>query len=501
MPIRLRLALWYGALFAVILLAVALVSYAVHARGHYDDVDRTLVNSAGHTVAMASSAADPSVLLDESSGLGVSIQLYNAQGQRTAPASDPGDLPRVDPVAVLGQPAGPAYDVVAGLLPSLMPDMPVPPAGAFGLFETPAERWRVYILPLAHTGPTTGYVAALMPLGYLDTAIARYRLLLLGLGMSGMLAALAGSWLLARRALRPVADLTSTAEAITHARRAHERVPVPPQHDELGRLATTFNAMLDSLDEAHRAQERFVSDASHELRAPLTAIQGNIELLRRQPGMSEADRDEALGEIEREATRLGRLVADLLALAHADAGIAIVQRQVDLDVVVLDAFRTARPLAQRQELSLDPFEPIQVCGDADRLKQLVLILLDNAIKYTPVGGSVTLGLASADTNAIITVADSGVGIASADLPHVFERFYRADPARGRDPGGTGLGLPIAQWIVTQHGGAIDLHSIPDQGTTATIRLPLPGTHNQPLPPDLQAALNSPSISPQPPVPE
>jgi signal transduction histidine kinase len=279
-----------------------------------------------------------------------------------------------------------------------------------------------------------------------------------------------------------VADLTATAEAIAHVRRARERVPVPPQQDELGRLATTFNAMLDSLDEAHRAQERFVSDASHELRAPLTAIQGNIELLRRQRGMSDADRDEALGEIERESMRLGRLVADLLALARADAGIAVIQRVVDMDAVILDAFRTARPLAHRQELRLDPFEPIQVCGDADRLTQLVLILLDNAIKYTPSGGSVTLGLASADAQAVITVADTGVGIAPADLPHVFERFYRADPARGRDPGGTGLGLPIAQWIATQHGGAIDLQSTPDQGTTVTVRLPLADTQQRAIAP-------------------
>ena len=147
---------------------------------------------------------------------------------------------------------------------------------------------------------------------------------------------------------------------------------------------------------------------------------------------------------------------------------------LDLDEVVLDAYREARQLSQGQTLTLDPFETIQVIGDEDRLKQLVLILLDNALKYTPANGHVTLGLQRQETGSKITVRDTGVGIPPEDLPHVFERFYRADPARGRDPGGTGLGLPIARWIVEQHGGKITLESQSGQGTTATVYLPLPG---------------------------
>ena len=168
--------------------------------------------------------------------------------------------------------------------------------------------------------------------------------------------------------------------------------------------------------------------------------------------MPAADRDEALDEAEREAGRLTRLVADLLALARADAGVTLQRRLVALDEVVLDAFRTARQLARGKELVLDPFEPAQVVGDEDRLKQLLLILLDNALKYTPAGGRVTLGLRHLPTAAELLVRDTGVGIGGEDLPHVFERFYRADPARNRDSGGTGLGLPIARWIAQQHGG-------------------------------------------------
>jgi signal transduction histidine kinase len=264
--------------------------------------------------------------------------------------------------------------------------------------------------------------------------------------------------------------MTSTASTIAHSRDLSHRIATPPHHDELGRLANIFNDMLTSIEAAYVAQQRFVGDASHELRAPLTAIQGNLELIRRHPEMPPADRDEALAEAEREAVRLTRLVADLLALARADAGVTLRHEIVDLDAVVLDVFQTARQLAHGQELRLDPFEPVQVVGDADRLKQLLLILLDNALKYTPSGGRVTMGLRQCVAGSEITVQDTGVGIAAADLSRVFERFYRADPARNRDAGGTGLGLAIARWIVEQHRGAIQIDSALEQGTIVTVSL-------------------------------
>jgi two-component system, OmpR family, sensor kinase len=195
-------------------------------------------------------------------------------------------------------------------------------------------------------------------------------------------------------------------------------------------------------------------------------------LLRRQKVMPETEREEALTDIEREANRLTRLVADLLALARADAGISLKHCPVDLDAAVLDAFRSARQLAEGQTLVLDPFEPVRVEGDEDHLKQLLLILLDNALKYTPPNGHITVGLQCHNDRAEIRVQDTGVGIPAQDLPHVFERFYRADPVRSRDPGGTGLGLSIAQWIVRQHKGEIILESQPGQGTTVLVRIPL-----------------------------
>jgi signal transduction histidine kinase len=230
--------------------------------------------------------------------------------------------------------------------------------------------------------------------------------------------------------------------------------------------------MLGSLESAYRFQQRFVADASHELRAPLTAIQANLELLQRHPEMSESERNEALAEAARESTRLTRLVADLLALARADAGLPLRRARVDLDAIVLEECGDVRQLAQGQTLTLDPFEPVQIWGDEDRLHQLLLILLDNALKYTPPTGGVTVGLCQAGEGVELSVRDTGVGIAAADLPHVFERFYRADPARGRDPGGTGLGLAIADWIVRQHAGEIGVTSDLGKGTTVTVHLPL-----------------------------
>ncbi|MEN9936419.1 MAG: hypothetical protein RLZZ387_2998 [Chloroflexota bacterium] len=470
MSIRLRLALWYSALFAAILLLVSLLTYALHTRGHYDDRDRLLVTSAAHAATGVTSAADELHFGSGGAAVEVVLQLFDSDGtlRETSTTSEGG--PHINPRAVLANPAGPAFDTLAGLAPG-MGDLEMIPGGAFGLAIGRDERWRVYVLPIGAGSPHVGYVAALTPLGRLDASIVAFRASLLAISLLGLAAALAGGWAIAGQALWPLDRMTRTASTIAQARDISHRVEAPPTRDELGRLAETFNTMLASLEESSRAQQRFVADASHELRAPLTAIQGNLEILERQPEMLAAERVEVLGEVKREATRLARLVADLLALARADAGTGIRHAMVDLDAVVLETFQAARPLAHGQTLILDPFEPAQVLGDEDRLRQLVLILLDNAIKYTPPEGRVTLGLSIHEGRVEVVVCDTGVGIPPDDLPHVFERFYRADPARGRDPGGTGLGLPIAHWIVEQHGGTIHLQSAPGAGTSVTVRLP------------------------------
>jgi signal transduction histidine kinase len=483
MSIRLRLGLWYGSLFATILLVVTVFSYAVHARGHYDDIDRALITTAAHAADEAQiSPAAMARLMAGSGGFQVILRLYGADGRLIQASAGAEDAPLVDPRVVQAHPAGPAFDPLAGIAPPIAE--PSPPAGGiFGIVDAPDQRWRIFVVPLNRQGSVSsvgGYIEALTPLGAMDSSMAVFRFLLLGLSVFGLTVALAGSWLIAGSALRPVDRMTEAADGIARSRDLSRRIETPHHQDEVGRLARTFNTMLASIESASASQQRFVSDASHELRAPLTAIQANLELLQRHPEMLEADRDEALSEAARESARLSRLVADLLALARADAGVPLKRARVDLDSIVLDTVATARTLARGQQVTLDAFEPVQVHGDEDRLKQMFLILLDNALKYTPAGGTVAIGLHLAPheaghTDAVeLTVRDTGVGIPESDLPHVFERFYRADPARSRDPGGTGLGLPIAKWIAQQHGGRIDIASRPREGTTVTVWVPCAG---------------------------
>lgn len=470
MSLRLRLALWFGALTAVVVLLIGTSTYAIHSRAHYDDLDQMLVAAAQHAdsenVGTLSNAELEQALAVPLSPE-ISTRLYgpgNLLGQSPNAAS----APELNPSAVLGSPSGPAFGPFVGLAPAFGSVNAGP--GAFGIArDASGQRWRIYVMPLATTGR---YLEVAAPLGRIDASVARLAWLLVGFGALGSVAAFAAAWLLAGRALRPIRSLTATAGDIARSRSFSKRVPLTSVEDELRRLGLTFNEMLQSLEIAYQSQQRFVSDASHELRAPLTAIQANLELLEQHPNMPEADRREAVNEAGREATRLGRLVAELLALARADAGVDLRARPVDLDRVALEAVQEARHLADGPRIEIEKLEPARLSGDPDRLKELLLILLDNAVKYTPKQGLITLRLERNDGQARVAVHDTGIGIRADDLPHVFERFYRADPARSSDPGGSGLGLAIARWIAERHGGSIAIVSEPGKGTEATISLPL-----------------------------
>ncbi|WP_189005409.1 sensor histidine kinase [Deinococcus roseus] len=228
------------------------------------------------------------------------------------------------------------------------------------------------------------------------------------------------------------------------------------------------------LRELMDAQKRFIADAAHELRTPLTAIQGNLDIFLRYPNIPEDEKMDILTEVQREASRLGRLVNDMLQLARGDAGAALREEEVQLDQVMTEMWKDISRVVPFHHLILTEVEPVQVVGDHDRLKQLVLILLENALKYTPEGGTVTGSLKRKGHHVELRIADTGYGISEEDLPRVFERFYRADRSRqrGEDPGGTGLGLPIAKWIVEGHKGKIWLESELGAGTVAVVQLPL-----------------------------
>ncbi|HEV2073903.1 MAG TPA: ATP-binding protein [Thermomicrobiales bacterium] len=321
-----------------------------------------------------------------------------------------------------------------------------------------------------------------------NRVVARLNQVLLATGLAGVVVATFGGWMLAGRALAPVNRIITSADDIAKGKgevSLSRRLDVPQTGDEIAQLAETFNDMLDRIEEAFAAQHRFVGDASHELRTPLTAIKGNIDVLRRQiasgRGMDPADTSEALADVSRETDRMGRLVDDLLSLARTDAegfGSIVNLDAVSLDTLAREAIRTAEVLVNGQELVLNAPVPVMIHGDGDRLVQVMLILLDNALRHTPPGGRVTLSISTAIdphdhvTCACIDVEDTGKGIPAEHLPHLFERFYRAEGSRSRLDGGTGLGLSIALSIVRSHQGWIDVESAPGHGTHVTVWLPM-----------------------------
>lgn len=469
MSLRLRLALWYGAMTAAVVLLIGLSTYALHSRAHYDDLDQMLIDSAHHAVSEQVGSL-PVAELDASLAVPASPEISTRilQGSDVVGASpNAADAPMLDPSRIMRQPSAPAYGPLVALAPPLDSINAAP--GAFGLVSDSAgERWRVYVMPLTDSGR---YLEVAAPLGHLDQSVSNFAWLLVALGVTGCGAAFLAAWLLAGHTLRPIRDVTATATAIARSRNFSERVPLTSREDELKRMASTFNEMLQSLQVAYQGQQRFVADASHELRAPLTGIQANLELMQRRPAMNEADRRVALREASEEASRLGRLVAELLELARADAGVVFRSETVELDRVAADAVNEARHVAGKRRLEIEKLDAVTVRGDTDRLKELLLILLDNAVKYTDAHGRIGVRLQRVGGCVEIHVIDNGMGIGTAELAHVFERFYRADPARSRDPGGTGLGLSIARWIVERHGGTIEMTSRPGQGTRATVRLP------------------------------
>ena len=472
MSLRLRLGLGYGALTSLAVAVVCAYGYAVHSRTHYDELDAVLVSTADHVAeefAAAPTRQEQSRVLEASRALGTETWVVGTDGAVLQQAPTRGALPQIVPTGLLGTRQPPPYPWLGNFAPALHGMAPAGVSTLAVIRDGSRARFRIYLLPL---GDGLRYVVASRPLHHIDTAVAGFGRFMALMAILGSMATSLVGWLLARQALRPLAALAGTARTIARSRAFTNRIAFGSSRDELGRLAATFNEMLGSLDSAYQAQQRFIAAASHELRAPLTVVQANLELLRRPNGqLSDLERRCAIEESYAEAERMARLVADLLVLARADAGVPIRLERVELDRVLLQVMSGARHLARGHRMMVDAIEPIIVNGDSDRLNQLLLILVDNAIQYTPDGGSIVVRLSRVDDVALVVVRDSGIGISTDDLPHVFERFYRADQPRTRESGGTGLGLSIAQWIVNEHGGSLAVSSTLGQGTTVHVRIP------------------------------
>jgi heavy metal sensor kinase len=460
--IRLRLTLWYGAVLVVVLTAFGGAVYLMMRHGLLARTDVELDGELQEMIDDIEMTEDwPELAARWSRRFarfgGYEFQVSGVSGRALA---------RSNQFAAHGLPVPSIPQSLQRL------DFESVSLGARSIDLGPQGRWRVIaqLLP-GRGGPVVVQVAAtLAPVNHeLEELLA----VLLLTGPLALAGALGGGYLLARTALAPVDRMAAAADQIT-ASRLDRRLEVPNPDDELGRLARTLNGMIGRLQQSFEEIRRFTGDAAHELRTPLAVMRNAAEVALRLPRDSEQYRavlEEMLEEIE----RLTRLSEQLLFLYREDARLVPMSREsVRLDELVQDVADHLRVVAaeRRQTIAVDSSGPCAVLGDEDRLRRLLFNLLDNAIKYTKEGGAIRVRSAQFSDKVRVVVADNGIGITADHIPHIFDRFYRVDPARGRiATEGIGLGLAICRSIVEAHGGCIEVESEIDRGTQVTFTLP------------------------------
>jgi two-component system OmpR family sensor kinase len=336
------------------------------------------------------------------------------------------------------------------------------------------EKLLIYSLPVVIEGQVTEIVQVARSIADQDQYLGTLRRNLLVGGGVAVVIAFGIGWILSGVVLRPIHRITRTARVIGEERDLSRRVPYGGPNDELGQLATTFNAMLTELEIAYQQQQQFVADVSHELRTPLTTLRGNLGLLRREPPISGADRAEVLSDMVEESERLIRLVNDLLTLARADARRSFQSVPIQVGTLLEDVCRQAGLLAPDRVIACAPLPDVAVVGDQDGLKQVLLILLDNAIKHTD--GAITVDVEATGECVAMHVRDTGPGIKPEMLPHMFERFHREESASAES--GIGLGLAIAKALVEAQHGTLTVESLVGQGSVFTVTMPQAATQHQ-----------------------
>lgn len=455
-PIRLRLTFWYCMVFGALLIVIVSAIYVSHRTAHYQEIDLHLTSVALHVRdelegEIRDGATLSSIRYDfgNFAVYGVYMVIKNAEG----------------------------VIMKKGENPLNAPDVPLPQRSEKkDILQTIQEplygRFRILMLPIEDNNDRiVGYIQAEISLNSLDIVMERFFWVIAAFTGAGLLAAAWGGWLLAKKALRRVELIGQTAKAIAASQGFDQRVLYTGPKDELGQLADTFNEMLESLDKAFSSHRRFVADASHELRAPLTTIRGNLDILQRISGIPDEERQEILQDMSKEAIRMSKMIGDLLSLARADTGQDIQMEKVDLSLLTDEVVVEVRHWQVPVSINHATEPALYTWGNSDLLKQLLLILVDNAVRYSPAGGEVRLSACHEGKMCILRIKDTGIGIHTKDLPYIFERFYRSEAARSFCPEGTGLGLSIAKWIVEQHNGTIIVTSEPGQGSEFQVRLP------------------------------
>jgi heavy metal sensor kinase len=457
--IRLRLTLWYVLLLAIILAGFSAGIYLTLRHNLYANLNDSLETRANDLVPLISQeGARPTLPEDVSANspdLGEQfVRLFDVSGQPTFDNSDQAGTVPVDAKAV--QRALSGKTTIRGA-------------------SVGGDQFRVLAAPIEVDGRVIGVLEVGRTAGDVTDTL-NILLLILGIAYPVTLAAASlGGIFLAGRALSPIDRLTRLARRIS-AEDLSQRLDLRLPDDEVGRLARTFDEMIARLEDAFQRQRQFTADASHELRTPLTAIKGQAEVALSRPRDAVAYR-EVLQAVNEEVDRLIRMVGSLLTLARADAGqIPIASEPVSLGDLIAAAVEQVRPMAEERSLrlSVDRGPSATLQADEDLLLHLLLNLLDNAVKYTASGGRVTVGWRVNGREIELRVRDTGVGIGPEHLPHIFDRFYRADKARSRAEGGAGLGLSISRWIVEAHRGSISVESSPEEGSTFTVKLPVNG---------------------------
>jgi heavy metal sensor kinase len=453
MSLRLRLTLLYSTLMGVILLVISAAVTVVAANLLLEQVDEQLeeakttvlrslvMTNLGEVQALVEADDFSSDVYVQIWGLDNALQ-YNFRGLtdfESAPF-DPAALDREDPIY---------RDSING-----------------------STHIRVLSVPLVRGGQKIVTLQVASKLNAVDKAREALTEILSIIWIVAVLFTGMAVWVTIGQTLKPLGAITDTVEQINRADDLSRRIPYSgPEDDEIGSMVGSFNQTLERLETLFTSQQRLLADVSHELRTPLTVIKGNVDLMRRMKSLDA----ESLASIDQEAGRLTRLVGGLLLLAQAESGkLALAMSKLELDLLVTEVFSEMSILAANKvHLHLNEIDQVYVNGDRDRLKQVFINLVANAIQYTPQGGDVYLSLEQIKDQARVIVRDTGPGIPAEDLPHIFERFYRAEKSRTRGKStGFGLGLSIVNWIVEKHGGRIEVVSHEEKGTTFAVWLPL-----------------------------
>ncbi|MFZ3014899.1 MAG: ATP-binding protein [Nitrospira sp.] len=462
MPLRVRLTLWYGTALALVLIIFSVVLYAITARSLRDTVDESLEDTAMTAVRSL-----------EERGF---LPLINEEEL----LSQFPELTRIDKFFQIFSPSGTitirSPNIKQHEVPLSRTALDATLAGQ-KIFESakyPKEPpLRLISVPIVYRGNLLYIVQVGTSMESVGETLQHFLVLLVVAIPIALAVSLAGGWFLAGRALRPVDKITLAAQRIA-AGDLSQRLSMPAAHDEIGRLADTFNNMIGRLDTSFRQIRQFTSDASHELRTPLTVMKGETDLVLRRPRLLDDYKSVLESNLE-EIDRMTRIVDELLFLSRADMGeVRVESLPVAMESLVEDIHRQAKLLAQDRhiEVLLGTVMPVVVQGDDLRLRELLLNLVENAMKYSHSDGKVEIALLNDGREARLSVTDHGIGIAPADHKKIFQRFFRTDVARGHTKKGTGLGLAICAWIAELHKGRIEVKSDLGQGSTFTVVLPL-----------------------------